>query len=135
MIKNNFKIIIEIVGLLLLAVLFISISSIAKRITINYNPYSFVAADFMMILYCFIVGIYINAINKRTSFKRITFDRRYFIIFLLCVVIIASLWLFMKYLPHIILIYFDPLNYLISIYAGAVFVSSLYQVEDSSECK
>jgi len=73
-----------------------------------------------------IIGGFINAINKKFTYKIIKFKISNFIIFICCILVISLLWILYGYLPNILTKNLTVIIYLLSLYAGANLFSSLF---------
>lgn len=123
--KSEYKrIIIEILVFILMSVLIIYVKGILDDNLYKYD--SLLISTILNVCVAIIIGGFINAINKKFTFKIIKFKISNFIIFICCILVISLLWILYGYLPNILTKNLTVIIYLLSLYAGANLFSSLF---------
>ncbi|HWT73296.1 MAG TPA: hypothetical protein VN258_01035 [Mobilitalea sp.] len=126
LLKQIKRISLEFLGLIILCILISWIKHITSILASNLNPKAFIVNYFLYLTFYFILGGFINLISKKIPLKSVKFNALYFIMFLISAFLLLSIWLFYKYLPNLIVINFNNINYIISFYAGANFCSAIF---------
>lgn len=123
--KSEFKrIIIEILIFILFGVLIIYAKGTFDDNLYKYD--SLLISTILNVCVAIIIGGFLNAINKKVTFRRIKFKIFNFIIFICCILVISLLWILYGYLPNILTKNLTVIIYLLSLYAGANLFSSLF---------
>lgn len=113
---------------IIIVILYVLTSTYLTTIFTNKaaNNFRYQGVYILNIILGFILGMIINAINKKISFSSIKFNTTYLVIFVINILLVCLPWVFSSILPTSLTLTLIQSNKLIAMFAGAYFVSALF---------